>query len=60
MVAKVKRIKSESDYEAFITDYGVRRTNPAFWQFSDEVIQWALSHYPIEGGLLDYNRLEDR
>lgn len=60
MVAKVKRIKSESDYEAFITDYGVRRTNPAFWQFSDEVIQWALSRYPIEGGLLDYNRLEDR
>ena len=59
-IEKLKTIKSEADYQAFLDDVGMRRTNPNFWAFSDKLIQWSSEHYPIEGGLLDYNRLEDR
>ncbi|WP_394221039.1 fatty acid cis/trans isomerase [Alteromonas gracilis] len=59
-VDQLKSIKSEADYEALLNRVGMRRTNPAFWAFSDKLIKWSSKHYPIEGGLLDYNRLEDR
>ncbi|MDY6976702.1 MAG: fatty acid cis/trans isomerase [Pseudomonadota bacterium] len=59
-IEKLKSIKSEVDYKALLDDVGMRRTNPNFWAFSDKLMQWSSEHYPIEGGLLDYNRLEDR
>jgi len=59
-IEKLKSIKSEADYKALLDDVGMRRTNPNFWAFSDKLMQWSSKHYPIEGGLLDYNRLEDR
>ena len=59
-IERLKSIKSEADYKALLDDIGMRRTNPDFWAFSDRLIQWSSKHYPIEGGLLDYNRLEDR
>jgi hypothetical protein len=59
-IEKLKTIKSEADYKALLDDVGMRRTNPNFWAFSDKLMQWSSERYPIEGGLLDYNRLEDR
>lgn len=59
-IERLKSIKSEADYKALLDNIGMRRTNPDFWAFSDKLIQWSSKHYPIEGGLLDYNRLEDR
>ena len=59
-IEKLKSIKSEADYKALLNDVGMRRTNPNFWAFSDKLMQWSSERYPIEGGLLDYNRLEDR
>lgn len=59
-IEKLKSIKSEADYKALLDDVGMRRTNPNFWAFSDKLMQWSSERYPIEGGLLDYNRLEDR
>ncbi len=59
-IEKLKTIKSEADYQALLDNVAMRRTNPNFWAFSDKLIQWSSEHYPIEGGLLDYNRLEDR
>ncbi len=59
-IEKLKSIRSEADYKALLDVVGMRRTNPDFWTFSDKLMQWSAEHYPIEGGLLDYNRLEDR
>ncbi len=53
-------MQGETDYQRLLDSYGVRRTDPHFWQFSD----WLQRHYqqrqPIASGLLDYNRLENR
>ncbi|APD85837.1 9-hexadecenoic acid cis-trans isomerase [Alteromonas sp. Mex14] len=59
-IEQLKSIKNEKDYKALLDKVGMRRTNPEFWTFSDNLLRWSEEQYPIEGGLLDYNRLEDR
>ncbi len=53
-------LSSEEDYRALADRYVVRRSDPGFWQVSDELQDAHLSLAPISGGLLDYNRLENR
>ncbi|CAG22542.1 hypothetical protein PBPRB0669 [Photobacterium profundum SS9] len=48
------------DYERLLDKYGIRRTNPSFWSFSDVLIKQYKINYPIESGILDYNRLQNR
>ena len=60
VVKQLGEVKDESDYQHLLDKVGVRRTNPEFWSFSDELIRWSEARYPVDGGLLDYNRLEDR
>ena len=60
MVASAQQIKNEQDYEAFLDLFAVRRTTKDFWEFSDKLNQIFMQHDPIEAGLLDYNRLENR
>ncbi|WP_421132265.1 fatty acid cis/trans isomerase [Alteromonas sp. A079] len=50
----------EADYAALLDVYGVRRTNPQFWAFADNMHEYFKTHYPIEFGYLDFNRLENR
>ena len=56
----VQGLASESDYRALASQFAIRRTSPEFWAASDALIdayaQWA----PLEAGLFDYNRLENR
>jgi hypothetical protein len=53
-------IGSEEDYERFVGAYGVRRTDPRFWNHSDTLHSaWRLDD-PIEYGILDLSRLENR
>ena len=56
----VQGLASESDYRALASQFAIRRTSPDFWAASDALIdayaQWA----PLEAGLFDYNRLENR
>ena len=56
----VSSLQSEEDYAALLDVYGIRRTNPDFWRYSDafQLAYWKKS--PLESGLLDYNRLENR
>ncbi|KXJ49429.1 fatty acid cis/trans isomerase [Cycloclasticus zancles] len=53
-------IRDRGDYEKFIDQYGVRRTNPEFWEMAD----WFQDEYkrnkPILSGLFDLNRYENR
>ncbi|OEF27531.1 fatty acid cis/trans isomerase [Vibrio rumoiensis] len=53
-------IKEDGDYIAILDKYGVRRSDQNFWKFSDKLHQWYENDQPIEAGLLDYNRFENR
>ncbi|QIZ83379.1 fatty acid cis/trans isomerase [Bermanella marisrubri] len=56
----VASIQTEQDYEALIDQFGVRRTDPKFWQYSDAIHKSFSKLDPLNYGLLDYNRLENR
>lgn len=59
-VQAISELDDEDDYEVLMDRFGVRRTDPHFWQNSDDVHQWYLQHDPLNAGILDYNRLENR
>lgn len=59
-IVGMENIHTNDDYFNFKSKYGVRRTDKNFWQYSDKLHQWYLTHQPEEYGLLDYNRLENR
>ena len=59
-VDQVLAMRTSMDYELLLDNYGVRRTDPEFWIFSDEVHQLLYEDNPIEYGRLDYGRLENR
>ncbi len=59
-VAQLHAIQNETDYKALMDNVGIRRTHPNFWSFSDKLLSWFETHNVVDGGLLDYNRLEDR
>jgi hypothetical protein len=60
LVAAVTALDDEASYRALMGNYGVRRTNPAFWQHADRVHARLRELEPVNGGLLDFNRLENR
>ena len=53
-------IRTSKDYEEFVNQYGVRRTNPLYWDMAD----WFQDNYknrkPILSGLFDLNRYHNR
>ena len=59
-IERVQKLDSEDDYRVLRDIYGVRRSNPDFWAFSDKVLQLYRTSEPDEAALLDYNRLENR
>ena len=58
--AAVKALASDEDYAALLTRYGVRRTDARFWPYSDELQAAYRDWAPLEAGLFDYNRFENR
>ncbi|WP_156896291.1 fatty acid cis/trans isomerase [Aestuariibacter salexigens] len=56
----IARMNNEQDYREVMTKWGIRRTDPDFWAFSDRLHQHYRNAYPIEFGFFDYNRLENR
>lgn len=56
----ISQLSDGSDYTNFITQFGVRRSHPGFWAHSDNLLETYARMEPVEGGLLDYNRLENR
>jgi hypothetical protein len=59
-ITQFQAMRSEEDYRALRDNYGVRRSNPGFWAFSDHVHQLYSRYQPKEAAILDYNRLENR
>ena len=59
-VKRLLTMKTEEDYASMMSDYGIRRTHPKFWAFSDRIHAYIQTNNAIEAGFLDYNRLENR
>lgn len=59
-IAAVAGLTSEADYRQLAERFAVRRTSQDFWRHSDRVHEAYHRIDPIEAGLLDYNRLENR
>lgn len=59
-VAMISSLRTEDDYSLLLDNYGVRRTNPNFWQQGDAFHAAYRSYAPVEYGLFDYNRLDNR
>ena len=59
-VSQLAALRTEDDFTRLRDQYGVRRTDPRFWQFSDALHEDYARLYPAEAALLDYNRLENR
>ncbi|MEN3112091.1 fatty acid cis/trans isomerase [Uliginosibacterium paludis] len=57
---RVAELTSEADYRALIERFGVRRTSNDFWALSDRFNADYLRSEPIEAGILDLNRYENR
>ena len=60
LASRINRMGSEPDYAALLDTYGVRRTNPKFWDYADNMHSYFKNTYPTEFGYLDFNRLENR
>ncbi|EEX94230.1 fatty acid cis/trans isomerase [Vibrio orientalis CIP 102891 = ATCC 33934] len=60
LVDMLKKIKTEQDYVKLLDTFAIRRSSDEFWPFSDKVHAWYKENQPIEFGLLDYNRFENR
>ncbi|MDH5570998.1 MAG: fatty acid cis/trans isomerase, partial [Gammaproteobacteria bacterium] len=54
------KISDRVDYEKFVARFGVRRTNPEFWQVSDEFQNYYARKEPLASGILDLNRYNNR
>lgn len=59
-VNSLNNIQSPEHYSELLDTYGVRRSDPSFWEFSDQLNSDYKALQPIHSGLLDYNRLENR
>jgi len=59
-VSTIERLRSEEDYQALLSRFGIRRSDPDFWKHSDAIQAAYQNASPIEAGLFDYNRLENK
>lgn len=53
-------LQDRQDYEKFVAVYGVRRTNPQFWETADWFQDAYLRQEPSSAGLFDLNRYINR
>lgn len=56
----IAELSSASDYTALVERFGVRRTAPWFWKLSDSLNAEYRAEHPVEAGLFDLNRYENR
>jgi hypothetical protein len=53
-------LQNREDYERFVGMYGKRRTNSDFWETADWFQDQYLREKPIQAGLFDLNRYQNR
>lgn len=57
---QIQALKEEKDYAYLLDQFGIRRSDPRFWHFSDALHEAYFRAEPVTAGWLDYNRLENR
>ncbi len=60
LAAAIRGLASEDDYRKLADRFALRRTDPGFWAASDAMVDAYTRSAPLEAGLFDYNRLENR
>ena len=58
--AAIAGLASEADYAALADRFAIRRTSAEFWAASDALMAAYAQWSPLEAGLFDYSRLENR
>ena len=53
-------LENRQDYEKFVSIYGIRRSNSGFWETADWFQDEYLREKPIQAGLFDLNRYQNR
>ncbi len=53
-------LESDADYTRLVERFGVRRTATWFWKLSDDMHAEYFAKQPVEAGLFDLNRYENR
>ena len=60
-IETVLKSKKEKDFEKqVIGTWGVRRTHPRFWELFHDLTAYLQEHTPIEAGIMDMSRYENR
>lgn len=59
-IETVKNLNSKVAYTDLTARFAVRRTNPQFWAHTDTLHAAYRKEFPIEAGLFDLNRFENR
>lgn len=52
-------IRNHNDYEKFVDRFGIRRTNPVFWETADWFQNQSTKERPVRSGLFDLNRYQN-
>jgi len=60
LLGAVEQLKSEADYATLASRFAIRRTDARFWSHSDALHAAYRRSSPVEAGLFDYNRYENR
>ncbi|MDD1611608.1 MAG: fatty acid cis/trans isomerase [Methylococcaceae bacterium] len=55
----IQSARTETDLEAFYSQFGIRRTNPEIWQHSDWFNEQQKKYRGLQAGLLDMSRYEN-
>ena len=56
----IGRLREDADWSRLLDDYGVRRTDPRFWTVSDALHAKQRAARPVEAGIFDFSRLDNR
>ncbi|WP_440876180.1 fatty acid cis/trans isomerase [Thalassotalea sp. PLHSN55] len=59
-VDSLHNMTNNSDYQRLKDNFAIRRTDNNFWQYADQLHTWYQKHQPLDYGLLDFNRLENK
>ena len=58
-VEAMEQSKDQKSFEAIVERWGVRRSNPQFWQYFHDIGEYINETDPVEAGVLDMNRYEN-
>ena len=57
---RLNALTDDASYDRLRDRFGIRRTDPRFWDFSDRAHAAYAQAEPLSSGLFDYNRLDAR